>query len=723
MLKRFVACLFALFSAASALAQRDTWVQVSTPSFLVVSNSDEQDARRVGRQFEQMRSVFQRVFPQSDLSTPTPIMVLAVADRANFEALEPEIYLQPGQIPIGGLFLPSPEQNYVLLWLNGPTRHLYAPIYHEYTHFVTSRTGEYMPLWLTEGLAQFYENTDVREDEVRLGMGSPELMAALQRNPLLPIATLVTVDQHSPYYHQEDKASMFYAESWGLTHYLKIKDAQEGTHRLIDYQELVRKNVGPLDAATQAFGDLTQLQADLHKYVMSENFSYIPMPGSSRVDESSFTVRALTATEADTIRAGFLAHDQRGNDARVLLEKVLRTDPDNAAAQATMGLVAMRQHRFEDAKKSCDRAVQLDAQSFFARYCSAVAVIQMGSPDPITAAKTEEQLRDGIKINPAFSLNYDTLAMLLLLRGKNLEEAEHAMRTAVQLDPGTVELRIDQAQVLMRIKKDKEAKEVLDLALKLSHTPEQTAAVENVMQSIRQYESERAKMGGKNLVGLQGSSTGAGVVEARAIYAPQPEYSAEARAAGREGTCVVSLIVGLDGKPSNIVVTRELGMGLDQKAVEAVSKWKFEPARRYGKPVLTHLTLSLQFKLFGVQTAKFFELSEKAKVGDHSAEFELANAFFEGRDIPRDENQGLALLQRAAQGGLPEAQFQLGQRIYGDGKDAQSYVDAYVWLALAQHGGIRKADDKIVELESRMTPDQYSEARKRFEAQSTISSK
>jgi TPR repeat protein len=82
----------------------------------------------------------------------------------------------------------------------------------------------------------------------------------------------------------------------------------------------------------------------------------------------------------------------------------------------------------------------------------------------------------------------------------------------------------------------------------------------------------------------------------------------------------------------------------------ADSEHQFQLVRRFGK-------------------RQFIELSEKAKEGDPAAELELANAFFAGRDIPKDESQGLALLERAAEGGLPQAQFELADRTYGDGND------------------------------------------------------
>jgi TonB family protein len=723
---RILATLLLIAASASAQtgaqtpAPTDTWLEVRTPSFLVVTNSTEKDGRRVARQFEQMRLIFRRIFPDSDLETPSPIVVIAVVDKQNLQALEPEVYLAKGQVSLVGLFLSSPEKNFVLLWLAGRARHPYAPIYHEYAHFVTSRTGEWTPLWLNEGLAQFYENTEILDDEVRLGEGSVGTLEFLQRNALLPIPVLVAVDPQSPYYHEEDKASMFYAESWALTHYLKSKDARDNSHLIDDYLALVRRNVDTVSAATQAFGDLEQLQADLRKYIVSQEYSYTSMPGSTDVDDSSFPVRALTKAEADTVRAEFLATDHRETDARKLLDSVLREDPTNVSALATMGYAAYQQGDYDEGRKWCGQSIKLDPQSFFAQFCFAASILRKGSTDAASLASMESSLRAAIKINPSFALAYDALGMSFALHGRNLDEAYSLLQRAVELDRGTLELRVDEAQVLMRLGRYKEAADVLDLALKMSHTPEQSAAVETVQQTLKKFTAARAKTPGVTDLKIGPASgtnqaSSAGVTEARAIFSPEPEYTEQAREAGRQGTCIVSLIVGLDGKPSNIVVTKKLGLGLDEKAVEAVSKWKFEPARRFGRPVLTRLTLSLQFKLFGGGTEKFFDLSEKAKAGDAAAEFELAKVYFEGHDIPKDDAQGLRLLERAARHGLAPAQFQMGERIYGDGNSSDKYVEAYVWYALAQQGGFDQSDAKVTELESRMTEDQLSEARKRLQ--------
>jgi protein TonB len=91
---------------------------------------------------------------------------------------------------------------------------------------------------------------------------------------------------------------------------------------------------------------------------------------------------------------------------------------------------------------------------------------------------------------------------------------------------------------------------------------------------------------------------GGGVSPPHTIYAPEPEFSEEARKAKYQGVCTLGLIVGTDGRPSNIRVLSSLGMGLDEKAIEAVKNWKFEPAMKDGHPVRVEIAVEVDFHLY-----------------------------------------------------------------------------------------------------------------------------
>jgi TonB family protein len=88
-----------------------------------------------------------------------------------------------------------------------------------------------------------------------------------------------------------------------------------------------------------------------------------------------------------------------------------------------------------------------------------------------------------------------------------------------------------------------------------------------------------------------------GVVPPKAIYTPDPQYSREARRAGFQGTVVLWMVVDVDGYPAAVKVVRSVGMGLDEKAVDAVRKWKFIPGLKDGKPVPIQINVEVAFRL------------------------------------------------------------------------------------------------------------------------------
>jgi periplasmic protein TonB len=91
---------------------------------------------------------------------------------------------------------------------------------------------------------------------------------------------------------------------------------------------------------------------------------------------------------------------------------------------------------------------------------------------------------------------------------------------------------------------------------------------------------------------------GRGVSAPRAIYDPEPEYSDEARKAKYQGSVLLLVFVGADGRPHEVRVQRSLGMGLDEKALEAVRLWRFEPATKDGLPVAVMVNIEVNFRLY-----------------------------------------------------------------------------------------------------------------------------
>jgi TonB family protein len=93
-------------------------------------------------------------------------------------------------------------------------------------------------------------------------------------------------------------------------------------------------------------------------------------------------------------------------------------------------------------------------------------------------------------------------------------------------------------------------------------------------------------------------SLGRGITAPRAIYDPEPEYSEEARKIKQQGVVILSMVVDQQGRPRDMHVVRSLGMGLDEKAMDAVKQWKFSPGLKDGIPVAVRVNIEVSFRLY-----------------------------------------------------------------------------------------------------------------------------
>jgi TonB family protein len=131
-----------------------------------------------------------------------------------------------------------------------------------------------------------------------------------------------------------------------------------------------------------------------------------------------------------------------------------------------------------------------------------------------------------------------------------------------------------------------------------------TAPVSAPVQQTNGVYSEGGGMGFGQGNGSSGNTGGLYQVGGRVsapvvIHSEEAQFSDVARKAKYQGVCMVSLIVDTQGNPQNVHVTRSLGMGLDEKAIEAVQQYKFRPALLDGRtPVPVAITVKIEFQLY-----------------------------------------------------------------------------------------------------------------------------
>ena len=508
------------------MAAPEQWFEVSSPHFKVITDSSDKQGRHILDQLERMRWLFHAAFPKANVDPAVPITVIAPKNQKGFQLLEPAAYLAKGQLHLGGLFVRTPDKNYILLGLDSDGPHPFAAIYHEYTHLQFSDAGEWMPLWLNEGFAEFFQNTEIHNKDAEFGEPSVEDILYLRQNQLMPITTLLKVDANSPYYHEEQKGSVFYAESWALTHYLEMMDFDKKTNQIVTYLKLVSQHEDPVAAGEKAFGDLKKLQSSLEGYVRSGEYKqFVLSSAAAPIDEASYKSRELTQPEADAIRADFLVYVRRDQDARTLLDEVLKGDPNSAQAHETMGFLAFRDGDRDAARKWYGEAVKLDSQSFLAHYYFAVMSMN-GGEGSVDDPQIEASLRTAIRLNPSYAQAYDRLAELFAMRHEKLDEAHMLNLQAVQLDPGNLTYRMNAANVLMTMGNYDSAASVLRTALKLAKNPSEVAMIESRIKEVESIEAYRAQPG-PAVSASQGGVVGFDTAEKVVAIDPKPAHPVE----------------------------------------------------------------------------------------------------------------------------------------------------------------------------------------------------
>ncbi len=486
-MRTLFAALCLLLSCVMPLSAETSpkWLEVKTEHFTVFTDGGDRQARHTAGQLERMHAVFAKLLPHAADDPGSSIVVLALRDRKSFQSVEPAAYLAKNALDLAGLFLSGDDRNYILLRLDTSGDHPYETVYHEYTHYMTRHAD--IPVWLNEGLAQFYQNTDIFDKEVRLGQPNGNEILYLRQQRPIPLETLFSVDHNSPFYHEQDKGSVFYGESWALTHFLFLGDYGKKESRLHDYAEYVLRGESSLAAAQHAFGNIKLLQDELTSYINNGDYRSLTMPLQLAIDEKALDVKPVPAFEADAARADVLARDGRTGEAEALATQVLAEAPDSAVAHESMGWIKLREGNLDAARKWYGEAVSLHSSSYLAYYYAGSLGMRDGGDANEDLA---EDLRASIKLNPQFAPALVSLAQFDSMHREKLDEALQMALRAVQIDPGNIDYRLYASEVRVQRKELPSAISGLRATAKLAHTPEERARVQARLDQVQQYEQQ-----------------------------------------------------------------------------------------------------------------------------------------------------------------------------------------------------------------------------------------
>lgn len=494
-LRQAAVILLVVFVSSLALtAKTDPWVEVRSPNFTIVCNAGEKQARRTALQFEEIRAVFRQSITIAGAHPSPRVTVLAVRDEASMRDLLPEFWVK-GHAHPSGIFTGRFNLYYALVELEAHGSNPYETLYHEYYHALTMPIFPDRPVWLSEGLAEYFGHTELQDKFVALGEADPNLVSLLRARSLIPLNVLFEVNRSSPYYNETNKTSMFYAESWALTHYLMVGDNKAHKPMLEAYVEALNRGKTSAQAAALAFGDLKRLQAELEGYIGRTSFLFERVPLSGRIRDQEMKVRPISDGEAEAYRAGFTLLRGQWDDAKPMLAYALRLDPNVALTYEFLSLAEFLDGKKEQALNSISKAIAIDPQNAFTRYMRAFLATTGGGAKS-KDEQIEEDLREAIAANPDFVSSYSLLAVYLATVNRSLPEALAFAQKAISLEPGNSDYQLALAQVLIRMNKLDEADIAAAHATAWARTADEKANAESFsafLLQVHEHQREQAE--------------------------------------------------------------------------------------------------------------------------------------------------------------------------------------------------------------------------------------
>ena len=483
------ALLVAPLNGTSASTQtRDNWRSVSTNNLFLLGNADPEKLRQVAAWLEFFHSAFARLVSRNVLDSSVATRVVVFRDEASFVPFKPLYQGRPANV--AGFFQPGDDVNYIAISLDPSERDPFSTAFHEYVHLHLKDNVPGVPLWLNEGLAEFYGSMKFSGGEALLGAPLAHYIQLLRVHEMLPLTTLFSIGSNSPHYNEQDKSGIFYGQSWALVHYLMLGGGAGRQDQFKRFLQQVGRGDAPAKALEDSFGmSIAVVENELKAYVRRGDFPAMRIASVDPEAYASYTAMqrsSLSDAEANYYLGDLLFHIDREADAERYFKQAISQDPNFLPPYASLGLINVYRRRYADAKKYLERAAR-SSQSHLIHYLYAYVLSREGvAPNGHisdysreNAALMREHLAKSIKLSPDYAPAYYLLALVHLVTNERLDEALEMARKAQRLASSKASYSLLLAQIHLRRSEPAEARAILEALTRNSE-----AAVRSEAQSM-----------------------------------------------------------------------------------------------------------------------------------------------------------------------------------------------------------------------------------------------
>jgi len=460
---------------ASALAA-EHWIRLTTPHFEMYTTNGEKQGAAALNVFEQVRYFFME---NSKLKA-------APSGRVRIIAFRSEKEYKPYRFNEGAFayYLRSRKADFIVMQDISAEHHQAAM--HEYTHLIIEHQNVKLPVWLNEGLADLYSSLEPNGKQALVGRALAGRASLLASERWLDLNALFSTGQDSPYYNEKDKMSIFYSESWALTHMLAL--SEEYAPGFSKFLGAVAGGRPAADCLQSIYGkNVKQATADLHSYIGRSSLRAavydIKLSGADLEPQ----VSEPSELEVDLALADLLASQMKTQaEAAERLAKLAAEHSESAEVQESLGYLAWSQGKRDTAKQCFQRAFEEGSKNSEMLRDYAQILHEAGAP-------TEQilpVLRKAVELAPEDQeawLNLGGILTNARQYGIGLEALGHIKTVSAERAYALFSMK---AYCLVQLKSFQPAREMAEKAKQYAKTTEQQLAAAAFLSHLDTFERQ-----------------------------------------------------------------------------------------------------------------------------------------------------------------------------------------------------------------------------------------
>jgi tetratricopeptide (TPR) repeat protein len=467
----FVAALLAIISSP-ALRAAEQWLRLTTPHFEMFTTAGEKKGRECILYFETVRQFF--IDARSAKNTAgAPVRIVAFRNEKEFRPYAPNEVAMA--FYAGGL-----DRDFIVMSEIGPEH--YPAAVHEYVHLAFEHSGITLPLWLNEGMAELFSTLRPMGKKAALGDVIPGRILEARTARLLDLQTLISIGHDSPYYNERNRASIFYDESWALTHMLEV--TVEYHSKFAVFFSAIAAGEGTEAAFRKAYGkSLADVQKDLFAYIRGNDFKALEVSIQLEKSAEDPDVQPVSPWDADLVLAEIMSSSaNKAAMDRQMLNRLMAEQPKRPEPPAILAELALREGHREEAIQMFAKASELgdtNPEMYF-RY----AMVLWGRPQAGGDTAVIQALRKAVELKPDYPEAHMRLGFALMDHGDYRQALPEFARLRTVKPEDAFSFFYSVAYATYRVGDAAQARIALDKAKKWAKEPSQQMSVDQLSQVL-----------------------------------------------------------------------------------------------------------------------------------------------------------------------------------------------------------------------------------------------